>query len=246
VTADGAAGGGTATRCLIADDQAMVREGFAAVLAAQPGLLVVGQAADGADAVRQVRHLQPDIVLMDVRMPVMDGLQATRQILRAAASPVRPRVLMLTTFDLDDYVYEALRAGASGFLLKDATAAELVHAVRVVAAGDALLAPSVTRRLIADFARRPRPDPPFPSRPGTLTHRETEVLQLIAHGLSNTEISDTLVIAEQTTKTHVGRILAKLNLRDRAQAVVLAYETGLVTPGGSGPARTNPDAGPPR
>jgi DNA-binding NarL/FixJ family response regulator len=235
VTADGAAGGGTATRCLIADDQAMVREGFAAVLAAQPGLLVVGQAADGADAVRQARHLQPDIVLMDVRMPVMDGLQATREILRAAASPVRPRVLMLTTFDLDDYVYAALRAGASGFLLKDATAAELVHAVRVVAAGDALLAPSVTRRLIADFARRPHPDPPFPPRPGTLTHRETEVLQLIAHGLSNTEISDTLVIAEQTTKTHVGRILAKLNLRDRAQAVVLAYETGLVTPGGSGP-----------
>jgi DNA-binding NarL/FixJ family response regulator len=236
VTADGGAGGGTATRCLIADDQAMVREGFAAVLAAQPGLLVVGQAADGADAVRQARHLQPDIVLMDVRMPVMDGLQATREILRAAASPVRPRVLMLTTFDLDDYVYAALRAGASGFLLKDATAAELVHAVRVVAAGDALLAPSVTRRLIADFARRPHPDPPFPPRPGTLTHRETEVLQLIAHGLSNTEISDTLVIAEQTTKTHVGRILAKLNLRDRAQAVVLAYETGLVTPGGSGPA----------
>jgi DNA-binding NarL/FixJ family response regulator len=242
MTADGAAGGGTTTRCLIADDQAMVREGFAAVLAAQSGLLVVGQAADGSDAVRLARHLQPDIVLMDVRMPVMDGLQATRQILRAAASPDRPRVLMLTTFDLDDYVYEALRAGASGFLLKDATAAELVHAVRVVAAGDALLAPSVTRRLIADFARRPRPDPPFLPRPGTLTHRETEVLQLIAHGLSNTEISDTLVIAEQTTKTHVGRILAKLNLRDRAQAVVLAYETGLVTPGGS--ARTNPDAGP--
>ena len=235
MTTNGEADGDVTTRCLIADDQAMVREGFAAVLAAQPGLLVVGQAADGADAVRQARHLQPDIVLMDVRMPVMDGLQATREILRAAASPVRPRVLMLTTFDLDDYVYAALRAGASGFLLKDATAAELVHAVRVVAAGDALLAPSVTRRLIADFARRPHPDPPFPPRPGTLTHRETEVLQLIAHGLSNTEISDTLVIAEQTTKTHVGRILAKLNLRDRAQAVVLAYETGLVTPGGSGP-----------
>jgi DNA-binding NarL/FixJ family response regulator len=213
VTADGAAGGGGTTRCLIADDQAMVREGFAAVLAAQPGLLVVGQAADGADAVRQARHLQPDVVLMDVRMPVMDGLQATRQIIGAAAGPARPRVLMLTTFDLDDYVYQALRAGASGFLLKDATAAELVNAVRVVAAGDALLAPSVTRRLIA-------------------------------RGLSNTEISDTLVIAEQTTKTHVGRILAKLDLRDRAQAVVLAYETGLVTVGGSGPARTNPGTGP--
>jgi DNA-binding NarL/FixJ family response regulator len=230
VTTSHAAGGGVTTRCLIADDQAMVREGFAAVLAAQPGLLVVGQAADGADAVHQARHLQPDIVLMDVRMPVMDGLQATRQIL-AAASPARPRVLMLTTFDLDEYVYEALRAGASGFLLKDATAAELVHAVRVVAAGDALLAPSVTRRLITDFARQPPPGAPFPAALGALTPRETEVLRLIAHGLSNTEISDTLVIAEQTTKTHIGRILAKLDLRDRAQAVVLAYETGLVTPG---------------
>ena len=243
MTAGGTAGGGVTTRCLIADDQAMVREGFAAVLDAQPGLLVVGQAADGADAVRQAQHLQPDIVLMDVRMPVMDGLQATRQILHTAG-PERPRVLMLTTFDLDDYVYEALRAGPSGFLLKDATAAELVHAVRVVAAGDALLAPSVTRRLIADFARRPRPDPPFPPTLGALTNRETEVLQLIARGLSNTEISDTLVIAEQTTKTHIGRILAKLDLRDRAQAVVLAYETGLITPGGPGPARTNPDTGP--
>jgi DNA-binding NarL/FixJ family response regulator len=176
MTADGAAGADATTRCLIADDQAMVREGFAAVLAAQPGLLVVGQAADGTDAIRQTRHLQPDVVLMDVRMPVMDGLQATRQILRTAASPERPRVLMLTTFDLDDYVYEALRAGASGFLLKDATAAELVHAVRVVAAGDALLAPSVTRRLIADYARRPRADPPPPATLGALTHRETEVL----------------------------------------------------------------------
>jgi DNA-binding NarL/FixJ family response regulator len=226
--------GGAITRCLIADDQAMVREGFAAVLDAQPGLLVVGQAADGAGAVRQARDLRPDVVLMDVRMPVLDGLQAARQILRGAATPERPRVLMLTTFDLDDYVYEALRAGASGFLLKDATAAELVHAVHVVAAGDALLAPSVTRRLIADFARRPRLDPPLPLTLGALTPRETEVLRLIAAGLSNTEISDTLVIAEQTTKTHIGRILAKLNLRDRAQAVVLAYETGLVTPGTSG------------
>jgi DNA-binding NarL/FixJ family response regulator len=159
------------TRCLIADDQAMVREGFAAVLAAQPGLQVVGQAADGADAVSQARHLTPDVVLMDVRMPVMDGLQAARQILRRPAGPEPPRVLMLTTFDLDDYVYEALRAGASGFLLKDATAAELVHAVRVVANGEALLAPSVTRRLIADFARRPRPDlAPAPSL-GPLTQR---------------------------------------------------------------------------
>jgi DNA-binding NarL/FixJ family response regulator len=230
MTTGRAAGGDASTRCLIADDQAMVREGFAAVLAAQPGLLVVGQAADGADAVHQAQRLRPDIVLMDVRMPVMDGLQATRLIL-AAASPGRPRVLMLTTFDLDEYVYEALRAGASGFLLKDATAAELVHAVRVVAAGDALLAPSVTRRLITDFARQPHSGPPPPPI-SALTPRETEVLRLIAHGLSNTEISDTLVIAEQTTKTHVGRILAKLDLRDRAQAVVLAYETGLVKPGG--------------
>ena len=179
MTGSGAADDGATTRCLIADDQAMVREGFAAVLTAQPGLLVVGQAADGADAVRQARHLQPDIVSMDVRMPVMDGLQATREILHDAAGPQRPRVLMLTTFDLDDYVYQALRAGASGFLLKDVTAAELVHAVRVVAAGDALLAPSVTRRLIADFARRPPSGPRFAPGAGTLTQRETEVLRLI-------------------------------------------------------------------
>jgi DNA-binding NarL/FixJ family response regulator len=232
MTANGAADGRATTRCLITDDQAMVREGFAAVLAAQPGLQVVGQAADGADAVNQTRQLDPDVVLMDVRMPVMDGLQATRQILGAAAPGAhRPRVLMLTTFDLDDYVYEALRAGASGFLLKDAPAAELVHAVRVIAGGDALLSPSITRRLIADFARRQRPAPPPAISLDALTHRETEVLRLIARGMSNAEISDTLVIAEQTTKTYVGRILAKLNLRDRAQAIVLAYETGLVTPG---------------
>jgi DNA-binding NarL/FixJ family response regulator len=228
-----AAGPGV-TRCLVADDQAMVREGFAAVLAAQSGLQVVGQAADGAEAVSQARHLEPDVVLMDVRMPVMDGLAATREILRAAAGHPRPRVLMLTTFDLDDYVYEALRAGASGFLLKDATAAELVSAVWVIAAGDALLAPSVTRRLIADFARQPRRDLAPPPALGALTARETEVLRLIARGLSNAEISDTLVIAGQTTKTYVGRILAKLSLRDRAQAVVAAYESGLVTPGDAG------------
>ncbi len=232
------------TRCLIADDQAMVREGFAAVLAAQPGLIVVGQAADGAEAVRQARHARPDVVLMDVRMPVMDGLQATREILGQAAGEDRPRVLMLTTFDLDDYVYEALRAGASGFLLKDATAAELVHAVRVVAAGDALLAPSVTRRLIADFARQPHAGQSPPPALDVLTQRETEVLRLIARGLSNSEISDTLFIAMQTTKTYVGRILAKLDLRDRAQAVVLAYETGLVTPAGPGQARPGQDIKP--
>jgi DNA-binding NarL/FixJ family response regulator len=219
------------TTCLIADDQAMVREGFGALLDAQPDLVVVGQAADGAEAVSQTRKFQPDVVLMDVRMPVMDGLEATRQLLAAPQETYRPRVLMLTTFDFDDYVYEALRAGASGFLLKDAPAAELVHAVRVVAAGDALLAPSVTRRLIADFAARPRIDRPLPAQLGALTPRETEVLRLIARGLSNAEISATLFIAEQTTKTHVGRILTKLHLRDRAQAVVLAYESGLVTPG---------------
>jgi DNA-binding NarL/FixJ family response regulator len=220
--------------CLIADDQAMVREGFGALLAAQDDLVVVGQAADGAEAVRQARQLRPDIVLMDVRMPVMDGLQATRELLGSGSGHGGLRVLMLTTFDLDEYVYEALRAGASGFLLKDAPAAELVHAVRVVAAGDALLAPSVTKRLIADFARRPaatRTGPPLSAQLADLTPREIEVLRLIARGLSNAEISETLVIAEQTTKTHVGRILMKLHLRDRSQAVVLAYESELVTPG---------------
>jgi DNA-binding NarL/FixJ family response regulator len=219
--------------CLIADDQAMVREGFGALLAAQPGIAVAGLAANGAEAVRLARRTRPDVVLMDVRMPVLDGLQATRELLKDHADSEAPKVLMLTTFDLDEYVYEALRAGASGFLLKDAPAAELVHAVRVVAAGDALLAPSVTRRLIADFAKRPpaRTSATVGPPQSPLTPREEEVLTLIARGMSNTEISDTLVIAEQTTKTHVGRILMKLQLRDRAQAVVFAYESGLVTPG---------------
>jgi len=230
---NGAPAGGTVIRCLIADDQAMVREGLAAMLGAEPGIIVAGQAIDGTDAVRQARRLNPDIVLMDVRMPVMDGLQAARQILTAASGQHTPRVLMLTTFDLDEYVYEALRAGASGFLLKDATTTELIHAVKVVAAGDALLAPSVTRRLIADFARKPAPlTPPAPAALDVLTSREKEVLRLIAQGMSNTEISDSLVIATDTTKTHVKRILAKLGLRDRAQAVVIAYESGLVTAGG--------------
>jgi DNA-binding NarL/FixJ family response regulator len=214
---------------LIADDQAMVREGFGALLGAQPDLLVVGDAADGAAAVRAARELQPDVVLMDVRMPVLDGLAATRQLLDRR--PDAPKVIILTTFDLDDYVYAALRAGASGFLLKDAPAADLVQAVRIVAAGEALLAPSVTRRLIAEFAARPAADRPRPTVLNALTPRETDVLRLIARGLSNQEIATELIVAEQTVKTHIGRILAKLGLRDRAQAVVLAYETGLVVPG---------------
>ncbi|GAA5201638.1 response regulator transcription factor [Rugosimonospora acidiphila] len=216
---------------LIVDDQAMVREGFGALLAAQPDLVVVGDAPDGAAAVAAARRTDPDVVLMDVRMPVMDGLEATRRLLDVPAGVHRPKVLMLTTFDLDDYVYEALRAGASGFLLKDAPGAELVHAVRVVAAGEALLAPSVTRLLIADFAARPRPGRPRPAVLDTLTPRELEVLRLIARGRSNAEIAGTLVVAEQTVKTHVGRVLSKLDLRDRAQAVVFAYESGLIVPG---------------
>ena len=232
MTSDGPPSNGRVIRCLITDDQAMVREGFAAMLAAEPGIMVAGQAVDGADAVRQARLLDPDVVLMDVRMPVMDGLEAARQILATAADPGLPRVLMLTTFDLDEYVYEALRAGASGFVLKDATTAELIHAVKVVAAGDALLAPSVTRRLITDFTRKPPAVPATPVALDMLTSRETEVLMLIAQGMSNTQISDTLCIAGETTRTHIKRILAKLGLRDRAQAVVIAYETGLVTPGG--------------
>jgi DNA-binding NarL/FixJ family response regulator len=217
------------TRVLVVDDQAMVREGFAALLGAQPGLDVVGTAADGLEGVAETRRLQPDVVLMDVRMPHLNGIEATRRIM-AAPGDQHPRVLVLTTFDLDDYVFEALRAGASGFLLKDARGAELVEAVRVVAAGEGLLAPTVTRRLIAEFARRPPPRAGPPARLNALTPRETEVLTLIAGGLSNGEIAAVLVLAEQTVKTHVGRILTKLDLRDRAQAVMLAYETGLVRP----------------
>ncbi|MFF0445022.1 response regulator [Streptomyces sp. NPDC004609] len=220
-------------RVNIVDDQAMVRAGFAALLSAQTDIDVVGEAPDGRAGVEVARSTHPDVVLMDVRMPEMDGLAAARAILRPPPGVVHvPKVLMLTTFDVDDYVYEALRAGASGFLLKDAPPADLIAAVRVVAAGEALLAPSVTRRLIADFAAQrpaPRKDPSL--RLKGLTPRETEVLELIARGLSNQEIAEHLVVAEQTVKTHIGRVLAKLDLRDRAQAVIFAYESGLVRPG---------------
>ncbi|MEU9746434.1 response regulator transcription factor [Streptomyces niveus] len=221
-------------RVIIVDDQAMVRAGFAALLSAQPDIDVVGEAPDGRQGIEVSRSTHPDVVLMDVRMPEMDGLAAARALLDPPVGVVhRPKVLMLTTFDVDDYVYEALRAGASGFLLKDAPPADLISAVRVVAAGEALLAPSVTRRLIADFAQqRPAPRKDRSLRLKGLTPRETEVLELIARGLSNQEIADHLVLAEQTVKTHLGRVLAKLGLRDRAQAVIFAYESGLVAPGG--------------
>ena len=221
----------TAIRVVVVDDQAMVREGFSALLAAQPDIEVVGGAGDGEQAVAAVTALRPDVVLMDVRMPVLDGIEATRRILATRCEP-RPRVLVLTTFDLDDHVYAALRAGASGFLLKDARVDELVAAVRIVASGDGLLAPSVTRRLIAEFAGRPAARAVRPERLAALTPRETDVLRLMGGGLSNTEIAERLVVAEQTVKTHVGRVLAKLGVRDRAQAVVVAYETGLVRAGG--------------
>jgi DNA-binding NarL/FixJ family response regulator len=217
-------------RVLIADDQQMVRQGFTVLLNAQPGIEVVGQAVDGLDAIVQVAELAPDVVLMDIRMPELGGIEATRRITGATPDI---KVLVLTTFDLDEYVYEALRAGASGFLLKDASADQLAEAVRVVAAGDALLAPGVTRRLIAEFSRlNGTLRAPLKSRVGDLTERETEVLALIAQGLSNAEIAEHLVVAEQTVKTHVGRILVKLGLRDRTQAAVFAYESGLVRPGG--------------
>jgi DNA-binding NarL/FixJ family response regulator len=214
----------------IADDQAMVRQGFGALLAAQTDISVVGDAPNGRIAVDEVLRLRPDVVLMDVRMPELNGLDAADRILSASLDPP-VRVLMLTTFDIDDYVYEALRVGASGFLLKDAPAEELVRAVRVVAAGEALLAPSVTRRLIADVTSRRAARRVEPAQLAALTPREREVLELIARGLSNTEIAESLFVAEQTVKTHVGKVLSKLHLRDRAQAVVLAYETGVVTPG---------------
>jgi DNA-binding NarL/FixJ family response regulator len=225
-------GGDQAIRIIVADDHQVVRSGFAALLGTQPDFTVVGTASDGAEAVRISRELQPDVVLMDVRMPGTDGIEATRQLAAPPDSAERgPRILILTTFDLDEYVYDALCAGASGFLLKDVTAERLFDAVRVVAAGDALLAPAVTRRLISEFARiRPRSDsPPVPAL-AALTARETQVLKLLAEGLSNPEIAERLVVTEETVKTHVSRMLAKLGLRDRTQAVVAAYESGLVVP----------------
>jgi len=214
-------------RILIADDQELVRTGFRVVLDAEPDLEVVGEAADGLAALETSETLRPDVVLMDIRMPNLDGIEATRRI---AGSDGPPRVLILTTFDLDDYVYEALRAGASGFLLKDARAEELRHAVRMVAHGEALLSPTITRRLIESYTRRPPPTAhhaPF----AELTPRELEVLRLVARGLSNADIASKLIVGDATVKTHVARIFSKLDLHDRAQAVVLAYESGLIQPG---------------
>lgn len=213
---------------LIADDQALVRAGFRAILAAQPDITVVGEAHDGYDAVDLARRRRPDVVLMDVRMPGLDGLEATRRILEEPREP-QTAVLMLTTFDLNEYVYAALRAGASGFLLKDVLPEQLIAAVRIVAAGDALIAPAITKRLIKQFARTA----PLSAETAlsVLTPREREVLLLIARGLANAEIAAELIVSEATVKTHVTRILMKLGLRDRVQAVVLAYETGLVAPG---------------
>ncbi len=216
-------------RIIVADDHEVVRTGFAALLDTQPDLTVAGTACDGAEAVRICRDLHPDVVLMDIRMPGMDGIQATRQL--TGSGQGGPRVLILTTFDLDEYVYDALRAGASGFLLKDVTAERLFDAVRVIAAGEALLAPTITRRLISQFTRqRPRPDAPPTAVLATLTPRETQVLKLVAEGLSNHEIAAQLIVTEETIKTHVSRVLSKLGLRDRTQAVVTAYESGLVVP----------------
>ncbi|WP_026178731.1 response regulator [Streptomyces hokutonensis] len=217
-------------RVVVADDQELVRSGFSMILEAQKDIEVVAEAGDGAEAVAAVRRHAPDVLLLDIRMPVMDGLEAARRVCAQSAC----RVVMLTTFDLDEYVYEALYAGASGFLLKDVRRDDLVHAVRVVAAGDSLLAPAVTRRLVADIVRRRRAEAAAevaPRRLEVLTAREEETLRLLARGLSNAEIATTLFVSEHTVKTHVSNVLGKLGLRDRVQAVICAYETGLVTPG---------------
>ncbi len=217
---------------LLADDQDLVRAGLRTILEQRDGIEVVGEAADGDEAVREARRLGPDVVLMDVRMPKLDGIAATRE-LTGAGEPPRPRVLVLTTFDLDDYVYEALRAGASGFLLKDVTADRLVAAIHAVRDDDTLLSPSITRRLVERFATS-RAGVADDARLGDLTQRELEVLTLVARGLSNSEIADELVVSLPTVKTHVGRVLMKLDARDRVQAVIFAYETGVIRPGGPG------------
>jgi DNA-binding NarL/FixJ family response regulator len=220
-------------RLVVVDDQPLLRTGFRMILAAERDMTVVGEAGDGVEAVREVARLQPDVVLMDIRMPNMDGVEATRRI-TAAAGPDGPRVLILTTFDLDEYVLNAIRAGASGFLLKDVPPEELAAAIRIVASGDALLAPSVTRRLLDRFAELPSPNGAPARRPAgmtDLTERELEVFTLIGRGLSNQEIAERLFLGETTVKTHVSRVFAKLDLRDRVQAVVLAYEAGIVRAG---------------
>jgi DNA-binding NarL/FixJ family response regulator len=216
------------TSVLIADDQTLVRAGFRMILEAEPDLRVVAEAKDGAQAIEEVRRARPDIVLMDIRMPVIDGLEATRRIMAAAGPP--PRILMLTTFDLDEYVFDALQAGASGFLLKDVPPEQLVAGIRVVAEGDSLLSPALTRRLIESFVRD-HTRAPRPPQIDELTARELEIFGLVARGLSNAEIAAQLVVSGTTVKTHVARVLAKLGLRDRIQVVVLAYETGIVRPG---------------
>ena len=215
------------TRILLADDQALVRQGFRLILELEQDIDVVGEAADGAEALRLARELEPDVAVMDIRMPKLDGIEATRRLQQAGS---QTRVLILTTFDLNEYVYEAMRAGASGFLLKDVPSDQLVAGIRTVAAGDALLAPTLTRRLIEHFVHRPPPDAAAPRGLDELTERELEVLTLLARGLSNSEIAAALFLGEATIKTHVGRILQKLSLRDRVQAVVYAYESGLVQP----------------
>ncbi|MGW6981092.1 response regulator [Streptomyces sp. NPDC054932] len=221
-------------RVVIADDQAMVREAFAVMLGAQSDIEVVATAEDGTDAVTLAEELAPDVIVMDIRMPGLNGIEATRRI--TSRPGTASKILILTTFDLDEYVYEALRAGASGFLLKDASGIQLADAVRVVARGEALLSPDITRRLIAEFSRvSPAAKRPTGVRIGELTDRESEVLARVAQGLSNAEIAQVLTVAEETVKTHVGRILRKLQLRDRTQAAVFAYESGLVTPGGAAP-----------
>jgi DNA-binding NarL/FixJ family response regulator len=217
-------------RVLVVDDQALVRTGFRMIVDAEPGIEVVAEAADGIEAIDQAARLHPDVVLMDIRMPRLDGVEATRR-LTSAAGDHAPRVVILTTFDLDEYVLEALRAGASGFLLKDVPPEDLVEAIRVVADGNALLAPSVTRKLIDRFAQLPVTGSGTPAGLDQLTEREVEVFRLLARGLSNAEIADSLFVGETTVKTHVGRILTKLNLRDRVQVVVLAYESGVIQPG---------------